>query len=169
MHDERVVAFDEVWFVAVSGQQRFQFFIRYASQNSWVRDLVAVEVQHRQHGPIANRVQEFVGMPRGCKRTGLRLAVADYDCDDEIRIIERCSVAVRDGVPKFAAFVNRTRCLRRAVRADSSGKGKLPEKFQHARFVAALIRIDLGVVPFEIAIGERRWRAVTGARDVHHI
>src|SRR6266853_327807 len=96
MHDGRVVAFDEVWFVAVAGQQRLQFFMRYASKDGGVGDLVAVEVQHWEDGSVANRIKKLVGVPGGRQRTGLRLAIADYHCDDEIRIIERRSVAVRD-------------------------------------------------------------------------
>jgi hypothetical protein len=76
-------------------------------------------------------------VPGGRQRTGFRLAIAHHDCDDEIRIIERRSVCVRDGVPELAAFVNQTRRLRGAVRADSSGKGKLLEEFKHSGFVAA--------------------------------
>ena len=108
-------------------------------------------------------------MPGGRKRTGFGLAVADHDGDDEIRIVERRSVACEMRVAKFAAFVNRTRRLRRAVRADSSGKRELPEEFEHARFVAALVRINLRVVAFEIAVGERGGRTVTGAGDVDDI
>jgi hypothetical protein len=169
MHRERVVTFDEVRLVAVPGQQRLQFFIRDPSQNGRICDLVAVEVQHWQDGAIADGIQEFVRMPRGCKWTGFRLAVTDYDGDDQIRIVEYCSVRMRDGVPKFAAFVDRTGRLRGAVRANSSRKGELSEELEHARFVAALVRINLGVVAFEIAVGERGWRTMTRAGDVDDI
>src|SRR5260370_40684029 len=108
-------------------------------------------------------------MPRGRKRTGLRLAITDHNRDDQIRMVERCSVGVRYGVPKFAAFVNRTGRLRCAVRAYSSGKRELLEELEHACLVAALVRINPGVMAFEIAIGERRSRAMTGAGDIDHI
>ena len=98
MHRRRVFAFDEIRFVAVSDQQRLQFLVRNARENRGICDLVAVEVQHGQHSTVANRVQEFVRMPGGRKWTGLRLAVADCDSDDEIRVIERGSVGMRDGI-----------------------------------------------------------------------
>src|SRR4029077_7621311 len=80
-----------------------------------------------------------------------------------------CSVCVRDGVPKFAAFMDGTGRLRCAVRTYSSWKRKLPEEFEHARFVAALIRINLGVVAFEITVGERSWRAMPGTGNINDV
>src|SRR5580658_1861823 len=108
-------------------------------------------------------------MPGGCKRARFSLAISHRDSDDEVRIVERRSVRMGDGVPEFAAFVNRTRSLRRAVRADSPGKRELPEEFQHACFVTALIRINLGVMPLEIAIGERGGGTVAGAGNIHDV
>ena len=108
-------------------------------------------------------------MPRGRKWTGLCLAVANGDGDDEIRIIERCSVSVREGISKFAAFVNRTRRFRSAMRTYPSGERELSEEFEHASFVAALVWINLRVVAFEIAVSQRCGRAMTRARDIEDI
>ena len=108
-------------------------------------------------------------MPGGCKRTGLGLAVSDCHGNDEVRIIERCPVGVRDGISKFPTFMNRTWGLRCAVRTDPSGEGKLLEELEHARFVSALVRINFGVVPFQIAVGEGGRRAMAGARDIQDI
>src|SRR6266576_6475895 len=108
-------------------------------------------------------------MPRGRKRASFRFAVTDHYRDNEIRIIERCSIPMREGVPELATFMNRTGRLRCAVRADSSGERKLLEESKHARFVSALVRINLGVVAFEIAIGKRGWRTVTRTRNVNDI
>src|ERR1700687_5310762 len=108
-------------------------------------------------------------MPGGRKRPGFRLAVADRNGNNEIRIVERRSICVRDGVPKFTTFVNRTRCLWRAVRTYSPGKRKLPEEFEHAGFVAALVWINLGVMAFEVAVGQRGGCAMTGTGDIEDI
>src|ERR1700686_1798334 len=101
-------------------------------------------------------------MPGGCQWTGLSLAVSHRDGDDEVRIVESCSVGVRDRVPKLATFMNRPWRFRGAVRADPSRKGKLLKEFEHTRFVTALIRIDFGIMPFQIAVGESGGRAVAG-------
>ena len=59
MHCGGIVAFDEVRFVAIADEQCFQFVVRDASEDRWVRDLVAVEVQNGQDGAIANRDSEI--------------------------------------------------------------------------------------------------------------
>src|SRR5579862_2776678 len=155
MHRERIIAFDEVRFMSVTDKQCFQFFLWNAREDGGICDLVAVEVQHRQDGSIANRIQKLIRMPGGRERTSFRLPVAYRDCDDEIRIVERCPVRVRDGVAQFAAFVNRTGRLRSAVRSYPSGKRELPEEFEHASFIAALVWINLRVMALEIAVGQR--------------
>src|ERR1700686_895689 len=108
-------------------------------------------------------------MPGRRQRTALRLAVANCDCDDEIGIVKGCSVSMGDGVAQLTALVNGTRRLRCAVRANASGEGELPEELEQARFVATFVRINLGVVTLEVAVGECGWSAMARARDVHHI
>ncbi len=96
MHCRRIVAFHKIRLVAVSDQQRFQFFVRDAREYCGICDLVTVEVQHRQNGAIANRIQEFVRMPGSCQRTSLGLTIAYRDGDDEIGIVERRAISVRE-------------------------------------------------------------------------
>ncbi len=87
-------------------------------------------------------------MPGGCKWSSLRLTVANCDGDDEIRIVERRTVSMGDGIAQFTAFVDGTGSLRCAVRADSSGEGELLEELEQSRFVAAFVGINLGVIAF---------------------
>ena len=77
-----------------------------ARKEAWVRDLVAIEVQDGQHGAVAGGVQELVSVPAGSQWTGFGFAVADYRCHDEIGVIERRAVGVRESVAEFSAFVN---------------------------------------------------------------
>src|SRR5208283_5950744 len=69
----------------------------------------------------------------------------------------------------FAPLVNRAGGLWSAMGADTAGKGKLAEEFEHAGCVAALVRINLGVMAFEVGVGQRRGSAMAGAGDVHDI
>src|SRR5580704_8746653 len=108
-------------------------------------------------------------MPGGGKRTGFSLAVSYSDGNDYVRIVESGSVPMREGIAQLAAFVNRTGCFRRAVRANPAGKRKLLEELEQASFVTTLVGIDLGIVALKVAVGERGRRAVTRARDVHHV
>ena len=68
MHLCRLVAFDEVGRPAVAAQQLLQFLVRDARQDGRVGDLVAVEMQDRQHRAVGDRVEELVGMPGGGQR-----------------------------------------------------------------------------------------------------
>src|SRR6185437_8098137 len=105
-HFGRIIAFDKIWLVATAIQQRLQLIVRNARKNCGVRNLVAVKVQYRQNSAISYGIQEFVGMPGCSKRPCFRLAVADCDGDNEVRIVECSAIAVRKGITKLTTFVN---------------------------------------------------------------
>src|SRR5450755_4023797 len=93
-----------------------------ACEECRIADLVAVEMQDRQHGSIENRVEKLVGLPGGRQRAGLRLAVADDAGDDQGRIVERCPKRMTERVAQLTAFMDGTRRRRRDVAGDSAGK-----------------------------------------------
>src|SRR5262245_46659593 len=140
-----------------------------ARENGWIGDLVTVEVEDRQHGPVANRVDELVRVPGGSERSGLGLAVPDHARDDEIRVVERRAIGMRQAVAELAAFMDRSRRLRRDVRPDRAGERELLEELLHSFFVFALVRIDLGVGAFEIGRTEHTRRAVTRTSDEDYV
>src|SRR5207245_10121449 len=72
-----LVAGDEQRPVTVALEERDELALGDAREDRGVRDLVAVQVQDRQHGAVRLRVEELVRVPAGCERPGLRLAVAD--------------------------------------------------------------------------------------------
>ena len=45
-------------------------------------NLVTVEMQHREHRPIAGRIQKLIAVPAGRERSGFGFAVA-YDATNE--------------------------------------------------------------------------------------
>ena len=63
MHLLRVVSLDEVRRPAAAAEELVQFFVGDAHQDGWVGDLVAVEMQDRQHDAVAHWVEELVGVP----------------------------------------------------------------------------------------------------------
>ena len=97
---------------------------RDAGKNRGIGDLVAIEMKNRQHRAVANRIEEFIRMPRGRERPGLRLAVADHHGDDQIGIVERGAEGVREAIAEFAALMNRARRFRRAMTADAARERK---------------------------------------------
>src|ERR1700685_871830 len=113
--------------------------MRNTRQNRRIRDLIAVQVQHGKHSSIANRIQKFIRMPRGSQRTALGLTVTHGHSNNEIRIIERGTVGMRDGITQLAAFVNRSGSCRSAVRTDSAGERKLLEEFEQPGLIPTLV------------------------------
>jgi len=61
-----------------------QLVVLDTGENGRVADLIAVEVQDRQHGAVADRIEELVGLPRGRERARFSFAVADDTRDHEV-------------------------------------------------------------------------------------
>ena len=169
VHRRGIAAFHEVRLVAVADEERFELFVADARQDGGVGDLVAVQVENRQHRTVASRVEELVRVPGGRERTGLCLAVADDAGDDQIRIVEGHAVGVRQAVAELSPLVNRPRGLRRHVAADVAGEGELLEELSETLDVLALVRIDLRIRAFEVGRPEHARRAVAGARHEDHV
>ena len=165
MHQFRVIAFHRVHLVPVAAQQRLQLGVRYPGRHRRVGDLVAVQVQDRQHRPVPDRVQELVGVPAARQRPGLRFAVADHAGHDQVGVVERRAVGVHQRVAQLAALVDRPGCLRRHVRGDPAGERELPEQPAHARGVRRDARVQLGVRALEVGVGHHAGPAV--ARPAH--
>src|SRR5450759_3321829 len=121
------MALDEVGCPPVATKQLLQFLAADAGEDRRVGNLVAVEMQDRQHRAVGSRIEKLVRMPRGCQRSCLCLAVADDAGDDKIWIIEHCPERMTERIAQFAALMDRARALRRCVARNSSGKRKLYE------------------------------------------
>ena len=164
-----IVALDEMRRVAVAAQQMVELLVRNAREHGRIGDLVAVEMQDRQHRAVAHGIEELVRMPARRQRPGLGLAVADDAGDDQVGIVERRAVGVRQRVAELAALVDRARRLRRDVARDAAGEGELGEEPLHPLLVLRDVRIDLAVGPLEIGVGDQPRAAVAGAGDVDHV
>ena len=169
MHRLRVVALDEMRRVAVAAKKTVELLVRNAREHRRVGDLVAVEVQDRQHRAVARGVEELVRMPARRQRSGLRLAVADHAGGDKAGIVEDRAMGVRHRIAELAALMNGPRRLRRHMARNPAGKRELNEETLHALFVPGNVRIDLAVGPFEISVGHHTWPAVAGTGDIDHV
>ena len=112
MHQFGLVTFDEIRRPAVATEQLVQFFMGDAGEDGRIGDLVAVEVQDRQHGSVGGWIEELVGVPGRGQRARLRLAIADDAGHDEIGIIEHCPKGMAERIAQLAPLVDRTRALR---------------------------------------------------------
>ena len=98
---------DPVDAVAVALEQARQLVVADPGEHRRVGDLVAVQVQDRQHGAVGRRVEELVGVPAGGERSGLGLAVADDAADEEVGVVECGAVGVDERVAELASLVDR--------------------------------------------------------------
>ena len=89
MHCSRLITLHKVGRPATAADELLQFLMFDARQDSRVADLVAVEVQDRQHGSVCNRVEHLVGLPGGRQGARFRLTVTDDAGDNQIGIVER--------------------------------------------------------------------------------
>ena len=107
MHLFRLIAFHKVRRPAAASEELLQFLMLDAGQDGRVADLVAIEMQDRQHGSIGNRIEKLVGLPCGRQGAGFRFTVADDAGDDQIGIVERGPEGMAERISQLAAFVNR--------------------------------------------------------------
>ena len=169
VHFGGIIALDEVRRVAVAAEQGVELVVADPGKHRRVGDLVAVEVQDRQHRTVPGRVDELVRMPCGGERAGLSLAIADDAGDDEVGVVERRAIGVRQAIAELAALVDRARRLRGDVRADVAGEGELLEEPPEPFEVLALVGIGLGVGALEIGRPEDARGAVAGPGHEDHV
>ena len=129
--------------VAVALEERDELVLGNPREHRRIGDLVAVQVQDRQHGAVGGRIQELVRVPARRQRPGLGLAVADDARDEQVRVVEGGAVGVRERVPELASLVDRARRLRSDVARDSTGKGELAEELPQPVETEAHVRVDL--------------------------
>ncbi len=126
-------------------------------------------MQDRQDSAVGYRIQKFVRVPAGRERPGLRFAVADHARDDEIRVVERGAVSMRQRVAELAAFVDRPRRFRRGVTRDAARERELFEQPPQPVRVFRHVRVVLAVRAFEVRVRDHRRAAVPRAADVDHV
>ena len=161
-----LVAGDEVRLVAVAAHQRGELVVGDAGQHGRVGDLVAVEVQHRQHRAVGHRVEELVRVPAGRQRAGLCFPVAHHAQHQQIRVVERGAVGVHQGVAELAALVDGAGRLRRDMAGDAAGEGELPEQRPQPVLVLADRGVHLAVGAFQVGVGDQPRAAVARAGHV---
>ncbi|MDQ0893382.1 hypothetical protein QFZ26_000937 [Agromyces ramosus] len=170
VHRRRLLAVeaagDEQRLVAIAAEELDEFSLGDAGEEGGVRDLVAVEVQDRQHGPVVDRVQERMPAPAPREWTGLGLAVADDARDDEPGVVERRAEGVHERVAELAALVDRSRRLGGRMRRDAARERELPHEALEARRVGGDRGEQLGVRAVEPRVRDHRGAAMPGAAHV---
>ena len=169
MHGFRIVALDEVRRPAAAAQELLQLFTLDARQYRGIADLVAVEMKDRQHRAVADRIEEFVGLPCRRQRTCFGLAISNDAGDDQLGIVECRAECVAERISQLPALMNRAGGRRRNMARNAAGKRELREELLQARFVLADVGIDLAVAAFQIGVPHQRGTAMTGPGNVEHV
>src|SRR5208283_1828053 len=84
----------EVSCPSVSKQQAFQFFVRNARQQSWVINLVSIQVQDGENRAVPNGIEELTDVPGSCQWSRFRLSVSDRRSHDQVRVVEGSAAGV---------------------------------------------------------------------------
>ena len=169
VHGAGLVARDDDGVPAVATEQGKQLVLRDAGEDSGAGDLVAVEVQDRQHGAVTAGLEELGAVPARGGRAGFGLAVADDAGGDQAGVVEGGAGGMEQGIAEFAALVDAARHVGGIVAGDAAGKAELAEQAAHAVPVAGDARDEFGVAAFEPGAGDHAWAAVAGAADVDHV
>ena len=143
MHALHITALDEVWFPSVADEQSCQLLVADSREQSWVVDLVSVEMENWEDCTIADRVEEFGAVPTCGKRSSFGFTISDHCECDQIGVIEDSTEGMGYRVSELTTFVDTTWCLWGSVGADSSWKRKLLEEFPHSLLIFGLVWVDL--------------------------
>ena len=127
-HLLRVAPRDDDRVPALAAQVGDRVLVGGPAEHGRTGDLVAVEVEDRQDGAVAARVEEVRELPRAGERPGLRLAVPDDTGDEEVRVVHGRPAGVRQRIPELAALVDAAGGLDADVAGDPAGRGELPEQ-----------------------------------------
>ena len=169
VHGFGVVAFHEMRCPAAPAQILLQLLVLDAGQHGGVADLVAVEVQDRQHRTVGDRIEELGGLPGRRQWAGLGFTVADDAGHDQPGIVKRRPERVTERVPQLAALVDRSRGRRGHMTGDPTRKRELREQPFQASLVLADVRIDLTVGALQVGVADQRRTAMTGPGDIEHV
>jgi hypothetical protein len=169
VHRFWLVALDEERAVAVSLKQGAQLLARDAGEHRRVCDLVAVEVEHRQDGPVLGRVQELVGVPAGGQWPRLGLAVADDAAREQVRVVEHRAVGVHERIAELSSLVDRARGLRSHMAGYATRKGELSKQTSQALLIPTDMRVGLAIRALQVGVGHKSRTAVSRTCHVDRV
>ena len=106
VHQRRLMAFHEQRRPAATAQKLLQLLAGDAREHGGVGDLVAVQVQDRQHRAVGHWVEKLVGVPGRGQRPGFSLAVADHAGNDQLGVVEHRAKGVAERITQLPALVN---------------------------------------------------------------
>jgi len=92
-----------------------------AGQHGRIADLVAIEVQDRQHGSIENWVDNLLDCHAVARGPVSAFTIADDAGDDQSGLSNTAPKAWLSGIPQLTTFVNRPRRSGRNMAGNPAG------------------------------------------------
>jgi hypothetical protein len=169
MHVHGLMPLDKDRRPAIAAQQLLQLVAADARQHGRVGDLVAVQVQDRQHSAVAYRVEKLVGMPGRGQRAGLCLAIADHASRDQLGVVEHRTKRVAQGIAQLATFMDGAGALGRNVARNAARERELPEQLAQPLGVLADVGVDLAVAALQVGVGHHSRAAVARPGHIEHV
>lgn len=80
--------------MAQPSEEVTDLLVAHAPEHGGVGDLVAVEMQDRQHRAVMRGIQKLVRMPGRRERPGFGFAVTDDAGDNQVGIVERGAIGM---------------------------------------------------------------------------
>ena len=154
------------WPPAVALEEGDELALGNTGENGRIGDLVAVEMQHRQHRAVGRRVQELVRVPACGQRPGFGLAVAHDTGNQELRIVEGRPKGVHKRVAELAALMDRSRHLGRNVARDASWEGDCRKSCSRPASSQPTCRVQLAVGALRVGVRHQSWPTVARHRYV---
>ena len=161
----KLVPLDDQRMPAESLEQLGQLVIAHRVVDRGVGDLVAVDVEDRQHRTARHRIEELVRVPGASGRPGLRLAVADDAGDDQVRVVQRGAKRRCQRIPELAALVDRSGHHRREVAGKAAWPGEAANQSSEPFAIAAQLGLDVRQTAVDPQIRQVRRRPVAGPGD----
>src|SRR5262249_8313725 len=155
--------------VAVGLQQSRDLIVAGATEHRRAADLVAIEVEDRQHRAVAGRVEEARALPGAGQRAALSLAGANHRGDDQGPIVACRSERMGQHIAQLSALVDRPRSLHADVAWDPARRGETAAQAAQPTEVLADVGVDLAVGPLEVGKTDQSRTAMTRTREVDHV
>ena len=155
-------------FVTIAGVKGVQLAVVHRPADGSAGDLVAVDMQDRQHRAVADRVEEFRRVPGGRGGSGLGLAIADDAGDNQIGIVEGRPEGGRQGIAQFTAFVDGAGRARGEVAGKPARPGECLDQFRQTVAIQGVRGVVVGECSLEVQMRQVGRRPVPGAGDQHH-
>ncbi len=163
-----VLQADDARPIAVTLKKLREFGVVHAREQRGVGDLVAVQVQDRQHRAVGRRVQKLGAVPGTGRGAGLGLAVADQASHQQIRVVECGAKGRGERITQLAAFVDDARIgWRQVARKSIRPREGVQETFETGK-IARHAREILGQCAFKVHIGQVGRRAVARPGNQQH-